>query len=83
MNNHTRWNNQYQMLLVLLNLRPIVEKYCQDYEEELEEDILSPKDQKKLRTIKDFLSPFARATLVTEGDFTSLDSTLFMMDILI
>jgi hypothetical protein len=83
MDNRTRWNSWYQMLLVLLNLRPAVEKYCQDYEEELEEDILSPKDWKKLRTIKDFLSPFARATLATEGDFTSLDSTLFMMDILI
>jgi hypothetical protein len=64
-------------------LRPAVEKYCQDYEEELEEDILSSKDWKKLRTIKDFLAPFARATLATEGDSTSLDSTLFIMDILI
>jgi hypothetical protein len=71
------------MLLVLLNLRPAVEKYCQDYKEELKEDILSSKDWKKLCTIKDFLAPFARATLATKGDSTSLDSTLFMMDILI
>jgi hypothetical protein len=28
------------MLIVLLNLRPIVEKYCRDYEEELEDDLL-------------------------------------------
>ena len=83
MDNHTRWNSWFNMLVVLLNLRPAVEKYCQDHEEELEDDILTPKDWKKLRTIKDFLAPFSRATLFTEGDSTSLDSTLFTMDVLI
>jgi hypothetical protein len=29
------------MLEVLLNLRPCIEKYCLDYEEELEVDILT------------------------------------------
>jgi hypothetical protein len=29
------------MLFVLLNLRPVVEKYYQDYKEELELDLLS------------------------------------------
>ena len=71
------------MLTVLLNLRPIIEKYCLNYEDELKEDILSPKDWKKLRTIKDFLAPFSRATLFTEGDSTSINRTLFIMDVLI
>ena len=71
------------MLLILLNLRPIVEKYYMDYKEELEEDILSFADWKKLHTIKDFLAPFTRATLAAEGDSTSIDSTLFTMDVLI
>jgi hypothetical protein len=70
------------MLRILLDLRPAVEKYYQNHEEELEEDILTSKDWKKLRTIKEFLEPFSRATLATEGS-TSLDSTLFMIDILI
>jgi hypothetical protein len=82
MDNRTRWNSWYEMLRVLLELRPAVERYCQNHEEELEEDILTPKDWKKLRTIKDFLGPFKRATLAAEGS-TSLDSTLFMMDVLI
>jgi hypothetical protein len=43
---------------------------------------LTPKDWKKLRTIKEFLEPFIRATLAAEGS-TSLDSTLFIIDILI
>jgi hypothetical protein len=64
-------------------LRPAIEKYCIDYEDELEEDILSFQDWKKLRTIKDFLAPFSQATLFTEGDSTSIDSTLFTLDVLI
>jgi hypothetical protein len=82
MDNRTRWNSWYQMLCVLLHLRPAIELYCQNHEEELEEDILTSKDWKMLRTIKDFLAPFQRATLAAEGDSASLDSTLFMMDIL-
>ena len=71
------------MLLILLNLRPIVEKYYIDYKEELEEDILSFVDWKKLYIIKDFLTPFIQATLTTKGDSTSIDSTLFTIDVLI
>jgi len=44
MDNRTRWNSWYEMLQVLLKLRPVVERYCQNYEEELKEDILTPKD---------------------------------------
>jgi hypothetical protein len=46
------------MLVVLLNLRPAIEKYCTDHKDELKEDILSFQDWKKLCTIKDFLAPF-------------------------
>jgi hypothetical protein len=44
LDNCTRWNSWFNMLVVLLNLRPAVEKYCQDYEEELEDDLLSYQD---------------------------------------
>ena len=71
------------MLVVLLNLRDAIEKYCQIYEEELEDDLLSHQDWKKLRMIKDILAPFSRATLFVKGDFKSIDATLFTMDILI
>ena len=83
MDNRTRWNSWYDMLIVLLNLRLVVEKYCEDYEEELEEDILNHLDWKKLCTIKEFLGLFTQATLAIKGDSTSIDSTLFIMDILI
>jgi hypothetical protein len=39
--NCTRWNSWYNILIVLLNLRPAVKKYCGDYKEELKEDILN------------------------------------------
>jgi hypothetical protein len=55
MDNRTRWNSWYDMLVVLHNVKPAVEKYCQDHEDELKEDILSYQDWKKLCTIKDFL----------------------------
>jgi hypothetical protein len=71
------------MLLILLKLKGMVEKYYKDYESELKEDLLSHADWKKLRTIKDFLAPFSRATLATEGDSVSIDRTLFTIDILI
>jgi hypothetical protein len=44
MDNCTRWNSWYEILRVLLDLRPVVERYCQNYKEELKEDILTPKD---------------------------------------
>ena len=42
--NCIRWNSWYKMLIVLLNLRPVVEKYYVDYKEELKEDILNHLD---------------------------------------
>ena len=80
--NYTRWNSQYNMLVILLNVRLTIKKYCADFEE-LEEDILNYLDQRKLRIIKDFLGPFTRATLAIKGDFTFIDFTLFTIDVLI
>jgi hypothetical protein len=83
LDNRTRWNSWYQMLLVALALRAAIEKYCQTYESDLEEDELTPEDWRRLRTIKEFLEPFNRATLYTEGDSAAIDRVLFTMDILI
>ena len=83
MDNRMRWNSQYNMLLILLSLKTKVENYCDKYKSELQGDLLSREDWKKLETIKDFLKPFNRATLATKGDSTSIDCTLFTIDILI
>jgi len=71
------------MLVVMLDLKSQVEKYCDLYKGELQRDLLSYEDWKKLEMIKDFLAPFIQATLATKGDNASIDHTLFNMDILI
>jgi hypothetical protein len=71
------------MLLILLELKGMVEKYYKNYESKLKEDLLSHTDWKKLRTIKDFFAPFSRVTLVIKGDSISINRTLFIIDILI
>jgi nitric oxide reductase activation protein len=81
MDNRTRWNSWHNMLEVLLKEKAHVDKYCEDFEHELRKDLLDLADWKKLRTINDFLQPFASGTLFTEGN--SIDRTLFTMDVLI
>ena len=71
------------MLLILFELKGIMKKYYKNYESELEKDLLSYQDWKKLYTIKDFLAPFSQATLATKGDSISIDCILFTIDILI
>ena len=39
--NRTRWNSWYNMLLILLKLKGMVEQYYKDYENEFKEDLLS------------------------------------------
>jgi hypothetical protein len=83
MNNRTKWNSWYEIFLIFLNLKSAVEKYCSDYENELEENILNFADWKKLRTIKNFLIFFTRIIFAVEGDSTSINSIFFIMDVLI
>jgi hypothetical protein len=41
MDNRTRWNSWYNILLILLKLKGMVKQYCENYENELEKDLLS------------------------------------------
>jgi hypothetical protein len=60
-----------------------IDTYTKSHWEDLEKDYLSPSDWKKIRTIKDFLQPFRRATLKTQGHDATIDSVLFTMDIIL
>jgi hypothetical protein len=71
------------MLFILLNLKSVVKKYCSDYKNEFEENILNFTDWKKLRTIKNFLTSFTRAIFAAEGDSIFINFILFIMDVLI
>jgi hypothetical protein len=59
LDNRIRWNSWYEMLIVLLDKREQVEKYVQNHEDDLKENVLSFQDWKKLYTIKDFLAIFS------------------------
>jgi hypothetical protein len=83
LDNRTRWNSWYTMLVIALELRPAVEKYFQNHKLDLEDDELSNADWRRLCTIMEFLEPFSQATLYTEGDFAAIDRVLFSMDVLI
>ena len=83
LDNCTRWNSWDLMLAVALELWLAIEKYCQNYKSELEDDELTLEDWRQLCIIKDFLEPFQSATLYTEGDCAAIDQVLFTMDVLI
>ena len=70
------------MLVVTLDYKMAIDSYVEDHPD-LEDDGLSWQDWTQLRAIKDFLAPFHRVTLETEGDNASIDKVLFIIDILI
>jgi hypothetical protein len=82
LDNRTRWNSWYLMLVIALDHKAAIDSYVEDHPD-LEVDGLSRQDWTRLRTIKDFLAPFYRATLETQGDNASIDKVLFTMDVLI
>jgi len=81
--NSTRWNSWYLMLKIAIEKAAATDSYTKQWYEALRDDFLSPQDWETLGTISNFLQPFYRATLETEGDCATIDRVLFTMDILI
>jgi hypothetical protein len=82
LDNRTRWNSWYLMLVIALDYKAAIDSYVEDHPD-LEDDGFSRQDWTRLRTIKEFLAPFHQATLETQGDNASIDKVLFTMDVLI
>jgi hypothetical protein len=85
LDNDTRWNSWYLMLLTALKpkVRNALLQYIDKYYDEVKNDYLSPEEWHTLEETSQFLQPFYRATLETEGDCATIDRTLYTMDILI
>lgn len=83
LDNRTGWNSWYLMLVVAIEKEGAIDSYTKNHFATLEADCLTPQDWKRLRTIKDFLQPFYRATLETQGDSATIDKVLFTMDVLV
>ena len=59
MDNDTRWDSLYDMILVALKLKYAIIKFQEQFVEEFdEEDILNAADWRALENIRDFLQPF-------------------------
>ena len=83
LDNRTRWNSWFLMLVIAVEKAGAIDTYTKNHFPTLEADYLTPQHWKRLRTIKEFLQPFYRATLETQGDSAMIDKVLWTMDILI
>jgi hypothetical protein len=83
LDNRTRWNSWFQMVAVADQKAGAVDTYTKNHFTTLQADYLSPEDWERLHTVKEFLQPFYRATLETQGDHATIDSVLFTMDIIV
>lgn len=83
LDNRTRWNSWYNLLNIALEREAGINEYVKLNLDSLSNDSLSPRDWVSLRTLHQFLEPFHRATLDTQGDNTRLDRVLFSMDVLL
>ena len=82
LDNRTRWNSWYQMILAATQNETAIDAYIKSHHSDLSKELLSVKDWITLRTIRDFLQPFYQATLATEGKNGTLDQVLHTMDLL-
>lgn len=83
LDNRTRWNSWYLMLVVATEKSGAIDTYLKNNFATLEKDYLSPSDWDRLRKIKAFLQLFHRATLETQGHNATIDHVVFTMDILV
>ena len=73
LDNRTRRNSWFQMLVIADQKAGAIDTYTKNHFTTLQADYLSPKDWERLRMIKEFLQPFHRATLETQGDQAIID----------
>lgn len=83
LDNDTRWNSWFTMLEIALELQPHINTTLAKYYDDIKLDFLLPEDWQNLRHTYEFLQPFFRVTQETQGDFSTLDRTLYTMDFLI
>ena len=60
-----------------------IDTFTKNHWTKLQKDFITPEEWKKLCLIREFLKPFHKATLNTQGHKATLDSVLFTMDVLL
>ena len=81
--NDTRWNSWYMMLDVAIKLRNPIMVFIDENFDSLEDDHLDRNEWQLLLEMRDILKPFYDATKATEGDKTTFNSVLKVMDFLV
>jgi hypothetical protein len=82
LDNDTRWNSWFLLPDTALSKDEHIKWYQDKYYDALVDDYLTPLDWQTLRDTRTFLQPFWKITLLTEGYRSTLDRTLFTMDVL-
>ncbi|RKK14056.1 hypothetical protein BFJ67_g17976 [Fusarium oxysporum f. sp. cepae] len=82
LDNDTRWNSWFLLLDAALDKEEHIKWYQDKYYDALVDDYLAPQDWQNLGETRNFLQPFWKITLLTEGYRSTLDRTLFTMDVL-
>lgn len=82
LDNDTRWNSWFLLLDTALNKEEHIKWYQDKYYDALVDDYLTPQDWQTLGDTRNFLQPFWKIALLTEGYRSTLDRTLFTMDVL-
>jgi hypothetical protein len=83
LDNRTRWNSWHLCLVVALICMSAIDLFTKAHWKKLEKDFITPLEWERLFKIKEFLHPFKRATLATQGHKATLDRVLITMDILV
>ena len=85
LDNDTRWNSWFTILDVIKDkqVRTAINTYSRSWYKEVKDDCLSPKDWQIIDDTHAFLKPFYEITIINQGNFSSIDQTLYTMDILI
>jgi hypothetical protein len=83
LDSRTRWKSWVYMLEVALLLEGPIDTYAKNHYTALQADYLNPQDWTRLRTIKNFLQTFERATLETQRGHVMIDKVIFIMDVLV
>lgn len=83
--NATRWNSWYKLINRALGMKSELVRFCVEYDrfECIHDNALMADDWKQLQLTADFLNPFYRATMENQSDFSSLDQSLYTLDLLL
>jgi len=81
--NATRWSSWYHIINKAITKKALIVEFMLEHEAAIGGNRLIAADWDLLGKVRDFLQPFASATLYAEGAQSSISQSLFIMDLLL